>query len=94
MSQKEHVQDNHLVRPHMYHPPPLDEGIYESVGQQDMNSKPIFNEELQGISRLLGIDGDQYLLQHTDRYEALKKKWTDCSLDEWKGGVDGAYHPL
>ena len=47
------------------------------------------NEELQGISRLLGIDAEQYLLEHVEQYEASRKRWTDCTIEEWKKGADG-----
>lgn len=47
------------------------------------------NEELQGISRLFGIDAEQYLLEHVEQYEAMRKRWTTCDLEEWKNGADG-----
>ena len=48
------------------------------------------SEELQGISRLFGIDAEQYILEHVEQYEASRKRWTECSIEEWKKGADGS----
>jgi hypothetical protein len=29
--------------------------------------------------------------QHMGKYEAVRKKWDECSIDEWKAGADGIY---
>ncbi|KAF8589851.1 hypothetical protein K439DRAFT_1657690 [Ramaria rubella] len=36
----------------------------------------------------LGHDVDDYLVSHTDRYETAKKRWSDCSREEWERGAD------
>ena len=41
------------------------------------------------MHRLLGQNLDAYVDAHSDAYDLAKKKWTECSLDEWKAGADG-----
>ena len=47
---------------------------------------------VQGLAlhRLLGQDLDIYVEAHVEAYEQAKKKWSECSMDEWKVGADGA----
>jgi hypothetical protein len=42
-----------------------------------------------GLDRLLGPGSNDLLDQYADKYEALLKKWSDCSVDEWKAGAEG-----
>ena len=79
---------------------PSHEDAYDSRDQHDhiarassshQNAVPQMqmNEELQGISRLFGIDAEQYLLEHAEQYEAMRKRWTSCDMEEWRKGADG-----
>lgn len=63
--------------------------LQQQPGAAHASSQPI-SEELQGISRLFGIDAEQYLLEHIEQYEASRKRWMNCSIEEWKKGADGS----
>ncbi|PSS34170.1 hypothetical protein PHLCEN_2v1787 [Hermanssonia centrifuga] len=41
------------------------------------------------LHRLLGQELDAYVDTHLESYEQAKKKWAQCSMDEWKTGADG-----
>ena len=45
--------------------------------------------EDHALRRLLGQDLDAYVDAHTEAYEQARKKWTECTIDEWKAGADG-----
>ena len=47
------------------------------------------NESGHAIQKLLGHDLDTYLDAHVEAYEVAKRKWTECSMDEWTKGADG-----
>ncbi|KAL5504145.1 hypothetical protein ACEPAH_8218 [Sanghuangporus vaninii] len=47
-----------------------------------------YGEEDQALCRLLGVDFDQYFAEHIEQYEAAKKRWTSCSVEEWKAGAE------
>ncbi|KAL5486014.1 hypothetical protein ACEPAI_7058 [Sanghuangporus weigelae] len=47
-----------------------------------------YGEENQALCRLLGIDFDHYFAEHIEQYEAAKKRWTSCSVEEWKTGAE------
>lgn len=36
-----------------------------------------------------GQDMDEYVATHMDRYEAARKRWTECTGEEWEKGADG-----
>lgn len=42
--------------------------------------------------KLFGQELDAYVNAHVEAYNESKKKWSDCSMDEWKSGADGAYN--
>ena len=41
------------------------------------------------LHHLLGRDLDAYVNTHLDAYESSKKKWTECTMNEWIAGADG-----
>jgi hypothetical protein len=47
--------------------------------------------ELRSLDKLLGRDCNYYMEQHMGQYEAVRKKWDECSIGEWKAGADGIY---
>ena len=47
--------------------------------------------ELRSLDKLLGRDCNYYMEQHMGKYEAVRKKWDECSIAEWKAGADGIY---
>ncbi|KAL5526564.1 hypothetical protein ACEPAF_8288 [Sanghuangporus sanghuang] len=47
-----------------------------------------YGEENQALCRLLGVDFDQYFAEHIEQYETAKKRWTSCSVEEWKAGAE------
>ncbi|TBU52076.1 hypothetical protein BD310DRAFT_941044 [Dichomitus squalens] len=57
--------------------------LQDSFGaQRDGHSK-------QALYRLLGQDLDICIEAHADAYEQARKKWSECSIDEWTKGADG-----
>ena len=52
---------------------------------------PVETSELRSLDKLLGRDCNFYMEQHMGKYEAVQKKWDECSIDEWKAGADGIY---
>lgn len=40
--------------------------------------------------KLLGQDLNLYMDAHLNAYDEAKKKWSECSIDEWRAGADGA----
>lgn len=48
----------------------------------------IASSDIRGLDRLLGPGSNDYLDQHMEKYEASVKKWSECSLDEWKAGAE------
>ncbi|KAI0633929.1 hypothetical protein C8Q77DRAFT_1108513 [Trametes polyzona] len=42
----------------------------------------------QGLFRLLGHDLDIFVEGHADAYEQARKKWSECSVEEWTQGAD------
>ncbi|TDL25843.1 hypothetical protein BD410DRAFT_609700 [Rickenella mellea] len=45
-------------------------------------------EEQNALYRLLGVEMDSYIESHADAYEAAKRRWTECSIDEWTRGAE------
>lgn len=46
------------------------------------------------LYRLFGQDLDAYVDAHADTYEQAKKKWTECTVEEWRAGADGMTLPF
>ena len=44
------------------------------------------------LAQLFGQDLDTFVGEHLDAYEDAKKRWTECSIDEWTAGADGMHH--
>ncbi|KAI0686550.1 hypothetical protein C8Q76DRAFT_761452 [Earliella scabrosa] len=42
----------------------------------------------QALYKLLGQDLDIYVEAHADAYEQARKKWAECSVEEWTRGAD------
>ncbi len=45
----------------------------------------------QALYTLLGQDLDIYVEAHADSYEQARKKWSECSQEEWTRGADGMH---
>ena len=45
----------------------------------------------QALYRLLGQDLDICVEAHADAYEQSRKKWSECSVEEWTKGADGMF---
>lgn len=61
-------------------PPPYRHQIPE--GERDASNK-------NALCALLGHDLDAYADTHKSAYEVAKKKWTECTMEEWTAGADG-----
>jgi hypothetical protein len=42
-----------------------------------------------GLEILLGFDSDAYIGKNLKRYEDMKEKWGNSSMEEWKAGGQG-----
>lgn len=42
-----------------------------------------------GLDKLLGLGSNDLLDQYAGKYEALLKKWSECSVEEWEAGAEG-----
>lgn len=47
-------------------------------GQEQMQDSDLNNSNI-----------DAYIAAHLERFEESKRKWADCSVEEWKAGADG-----
>ena len=45
----------------------------------------------QALYQLLGQDLDIWVEAHADGYEQARKKWSECSMEEWTKGADGTW---
>lgn len=50
---------------------------------------PTSANEGHTLHRLFGQELDAYIDAHGDTYEQAKKKWAECSMDEWRNGAEG-----
>ncbi len=69
--------------PRQYSEPPLEHaphGPPKAIG----NRVP-----QQALYQLLGQDLDIWVEAHADVYDQAKKKWSECSMEEWTKGADG-----
>ena len=49
------------------------------------------SEDNQALCSLLGPDLERYFSGHIDDYEAAKRRWTSCSIEEWQTGANGQF---
>ena len=59
-------------------PPPY---MHQGVGQATPG--------VHALHLLLGRNLNAYVDSHANSYENSKKKWTECTMDEWIAGADG-----
>ncbi|TCD65260.1 hypothetical protein EIP91_002924 [Steccherinum ochraceum] len=57
------------------------------ANQQRVQATHAAVEEL-ALQRLLKQDPDKYVEEHLEAYNEARKKWSECSIDEWKAGAD------
>ncbi|KAF9496683.1 hypothetical protein BDN71DRAFT_1430080 [Pleurotus eryngii] len=58
---------------------------YHPVAQSGNAPLPRMNT----LDKLLGLDVDQYIESHLEKYEEAREKWKTCTMDEWTAGADG-----
>jgi hypothetical protein len=51
------------------------------------------DERRNAFERLLGRDTNAFVQQNMEKYDALVKKWSECSEEEWIAGAEG-FFPL
>ena len=85
----------HAAYPHLNHTPASSfvyEGQTHSQDQDQMQlgSQPDAANGFQenDLSRSQ-IDLDAYISAHLEKFEESKRKWADCSLEDWKAGAEG-----
>ncbi|KAF4571191.1 hypothetical protein EYR36_008520 [Pleurotus pulmonarius] len=44
------------------------------------------------LDKILGLDVNQYIEGHLEKYEEAREKWKTCSMDEWTAGADELAH--
>ena len=42
-----------------------------------------------GLDTLLGLDSDAYISENMKKYEDLKEKWANSSMEDWRTGGQG-----
>ena len=47
----------------------------------------------RALYMLLGQDFDVVMEAHADAYQQARKKWSECSVEEWTQGADGTSLP-
>ena len=49
------------------------------------------DERRNAFERLLGRDTNAFVQQNMEKYDALVKKWSECSEEEWIAGAEGFF---
>lgn len=60
--------------------------------QAQATMRPRENEH--ALHRLFGQDLEAYIDVNANNYEQSKKKWAECSMEEWRAGADGIHASL
>lgn len=63
--------------------------IQNRFAEFDVNQsrQPTAAAEESALRRLLGQELDKYVDEHLDAYNEARKKWSDCSTEEWQAGA-------
>lgn len=63
----------------------------EFEGQQFRHqlTAPTSAPEESALCKLLGQDFEKFINEHLDAYNEAKKKWSECSIEEWRAGGEG-----
>ena len=65
------------------------------VNERDMplgrspQAEQAVDERRNTFEKLLGRNTDAFVLKNMEKYDALVKKWSECSEEEWIAGVEG-----
>ena len=57
----------------------------------DESPQVIQAERRNAFEKLLGRDTDGFVQQNMQKYDALVKKWSECSEEEWIAGAEGFF---
>lgn len=49
------------------------------------------DERRNAFEKLLGRDTNGFVQQNMEKYDALVKKWSECSEEEWIAGAEGLF---
>ena len=52
------------------------------------------DERRNAFEKLLGRDTDAFVQQNMEKYDAMVKKWSECSEEEWIAGAEGFFPSL
>ena len=52
------------------------------------------DERRNAFERLLGRNTDAFVQQNMEKYDALVKKWSECSEEEWIAGAEGFFFSI
>ncbi|KAJ8514501.1 hypothetical protein ONZ45_g7955 [Pleurotus djamor] len=44
------------------------------------------------LSKVFGVNVDEYVVANMDKYEEAREKWKSCTMDEWVSGADELAH--
>ncbi|KIP09765.1 hypothetical protein PHLGIDRAFT_126068 [Phlebiopsis gigantea 11061_1 CR5-6] len=74
-------------------PPPPPPPVYDPPQSPPSYSAGVLldhqtDEKQYALHRLLGTSLDAYVQDHSTAYEDAKKKWTECTFEEWMAGAD------
>ncbi|OBZ66422.1 hypothetical protein A0H81_13695 [Grifola frondosa] len=78
--------NSHTSNPHM--PDRRNNSPYSHVMGMQVAPAPTHDGHGHALFKLLGQDMDAYVDSHMDAYEQARKKWSECSMDEWTTGAD------
>ena len=61
-----------------------------SMAAPQAQSQPMVVERGEALYKLFGQELTGFVEGHVDAYEEAKKRWSECSMEEWRAGADGA----
>ena len=79
-------QESEEPRPPTNAQPPV---FQDFAGNQSSIQLAAHATEENALRKLLGQDLDKYISEHLDAYDEAKKKWSECSAEEWQAGAEG-----
>ena len=68
---------------------PVNERYMPDESSQVMQAA--LDERRNAFEKLLGRDTDAFVQQNMQKYDALVKKWSECSEEEWIAGAEGLF---
>jgi hypothetical protein len=58
---------------------------------ESLKAEQALDERRNAFEKLLGRNTDVFVQQNMEKYDALVKKWSECSEEEWIAGAEGFF---